>query len=132
MAYANYRYKGQNFIGEVHGEHLIPLAGLTDVGPETSAELLANAARLTESPVALSEVTLRAASPRPGKILCVGLNYKDDAGTATFPVLFPKYTSTLITPAEDIILPPESTQDRPLHRHAGRNRHKQGRHQQQP
>ena len=113
MAYANYRYKGQNFIGEVHGEHLIPLAGLTDVGPETSAGLLANATRLTESPVALSEVTLRAASPRAGKILCVGLNYKDhadDASTATFPVLFPKYTSTLIGPADNIILPPESTE----------------------
>ncbi|WP_306999940.1 fumarylacetoacetate hydrolase family protein [Arthrobacter sp. V1I7] len=27
-----------------------------------------------------------------------------------FPVLFPKYTSTLIGPADDIILPPESTQ----------------------
>jgi acylpyruvate hydrolase len=113
MAYANYRYKGHNLIGEVHGEHLIPLAGLTDVGPETSIELLASAARLTESRVALSEVALRAASPRAGKILCVGLNYKDhagDASTAAFPVLFPKYTSTLIGPADDIILPAESTQ----------------------
>ncbi|SDP45571.1 acylpyruvate hydrolase [Arthrobacter sp. ok909] len=113
MAYANYRYKGHNFIGEVHGEHLIPLAGLTDVGPETSAELLASAARVTASRVALSEVTLRAASPRAGKILCAGLNYKDhanDPSAAAFPVLFPKYTSTLIGPAEDIILPPESNQ----------------------
>lgn len=67
MAYANYRYKGQNFIGEVHGGHLVPLAGLTDVGPETSADLLASAAHLTESRVALSEVTLRAASPGPGR-----------------------------------------------------------------
>lgn len=99
MAYANYQYKGQNFIGEVHGDHIIPLAGLTDVGPETSASVLVSAARLTESPVPLSEVTLRAASPRAGKILCVGRNYKDhpdDASTATFPVIFPKYTSTLI------------------------------------
>ena len=113
MAYANYRYKGHNYLGEVHGEHLIPLAGLTDIGPETSADLLASAARLTESWVGLSEVTLRAASPRAGKILCVGLNYKDhadEASTAAFPVLFPKYPSTLIGPADDIILPPESTQ----------------------
>jgi acylpyruvate hydrolase len=43
----------------------------------------------------------------------VGLNYKDhadDTSTATFPVLFPKYASTLIGPADNIILPPESTQ----------------------
>jgi acylpyruvate hydrolase len=113
MAYANYRYKGHHFIGEVHGEHLIPLAGLTDIGPETSADLLASAARLTEARVSISDVTLRAASPRAGKILCVGLNYKDNPGdtsTAAFPVLFPKYASTLIGPADDIILPPESTQ----------------------
>ncbi|NUU32934.1 fumarylacetoacetate hydrolase family protein [Arthrobacter sp. C9C5] len=113
MAYANYRYKGQNFIGEVHGDHLVPLDGLTDVGPETSTDLLARAARLAESRVALADVTLRAASPRAGKILCVGLNYKDhagDASTAAFPVLFPKYTSTLVGPDDDIILPPESSQ----------------------
>jgi acylpyruvate hydrolase len=113
MAYANYRYRGHNYVGEVHGEHLIPLAGLTDIGPETPAELLASAARLTDSRVALSEATLRPASPRAGKILCVGLNYKeyaDDPSPATFPVLFPKYPSTLIGPADDIILPPESAQ----------------------
>lgn len=113
MAYANYRYKGHNYLGEVHGEHLIPLAGFTDVGPETPTELLASAARLTESRVALSEVTLRPASPRAGKIFCVGLNYEDhadDASPADFPVLFPKYASTLIGPGDDIILPPESSQ----------------------
>jgi acylpyruvate hydrolase len=113
MPYANYRYKGHDFVGEVHGEHLIPLAGLTDIGPETSAELLASAARLTEARVEVSEVTLRAASPKAAKILCVGLNYRDHAdatSTATFPVLFPKYASTLIGAADDIILPPESTQ----------------------
>jgi len=113
MAYANYRYKGHNFIGEVHGEHLIPLAGLTDIGPETSVDLLTSAARLTEAQLNVSDVALRAASPRAGKILCVGLNYKGHAGeasTAAFPVLFPKYASTLIGPADDIVLPPESTQ----------------------
>jgi acylpyruvate hydrolase len=41
------------------------------------------------------------------------LNYKDhadDVSPASFPVLFPKYASTLIGPADDIILPPESAQ----------------------
>ena len=43
----------------------------------------------------------------------MGLNYKnraEDASTAAFPVLFPKYASTLIGPADDIVLPPESSQ----------------------
>ncbi len=115
MAYANYRYKGHNFIGEVHGEHLIPLAGLTDVGPETSAELLASAARLTESRVALSETTLRAASPRAGKILCVGLNYKGHAGeacTAAFPSSSPSThppSSDPATTSSCLRNPPRST-----------------------
>jgi acylpyruvate hydrolase len=37
-------------------------------------------------------------------------DHADEASTATFPVLFPKYTSTLVGPADDIILPPESAQ----------------------
>lgn len=113
MAYAHYRYKDQNFVGEVHDDRLIPLEGLTDLGPDTSAEALANATRLPQAQVAVADVTLRPASPRAGKILCVGLNYKDHAGdvsTAEFPALFPKYASTLIGPYDDIILPPESGQ----------------------
>jgi acylpyruvate hydrolase len=113
MAYANYRHKGHDYVGEVHGEDLIPLAGLTDIGPETSAELLASATRLTESRVSQAEVALRSASPKAGKILCVGRNYKDhadDVPSAAFPVLFPKFPSTLIGPTDDIILPRESDQ----------------------
>jgi acylpyruvate hydrolase len=113
MAYANYRHNGHDYLGEVRGEHLIPLAGLTGIGPETPAELVTSAARLTESSVGISEVTIRPASPRAGKILCVGLNYTDhpdDQNAATFPVLFPKYASTLIGATDDILLPPESSQ----------------------
>ena len=113
MAYANYRYDGQDFLGEVHGDHLIPLAGLTEIGPETSTQILAEAERLTDSAVPLTEVTLRPASPKPGKILCVGLNYKDHPDepiTSTYPVLFPKYPTTLIGPHDEIILPTESRQ----------------------
>jgi 5-carboxymethyl-2-hydroxymuconate isomerase len=51
----------------------------------------------------------------PGKIICVGLNYKDHAaeqGTdlPTAPLLFAKWPNTLIGPGEAIVIPPEAEQ----------------------
>jgi 2-keto-4-pentenoate hydratase/2-oxohepta-3-ene-1,7-dioic acid hydratase in catechol pathway len=48
---------------------------------------------------------------RPGKIVCVGLNYRDHAeeqGTAlpTAPLLFAKWQNTLIGPGDPIVIPP--------------------------
>ena len=49
---------------------------------------------------------------RPGKIICVGLNYRDHAeetGAAlpTAPLLFAKWANTLIGPGEPIVIPAE-------------------------
>lgn len=51
--------------------------------------------------------------PRPGKILCVGLNYRThilEMGRElpAYPTLFAKYPEALIGPADPILLPPES------------------------
>ncbi len=53
--------------------------------------------------------------PHPTKILCVGLNYRDHVietkrDVPTYPVMFPKYASSLLGAYDDIALPPESTQ----------------------
>lgn len=55
-------------------------------------------------------VTLRAVIPNPGKIICIGLNYRDHAAETRqsvpeVPVIFAKYANTLIGPAEPILLP---------------------------
>jgi 2,4-didehydro-3-deoxy-L-rhamnonate hydrolase len=52
---------------------------------------------------------------RPGKIVCVGLNYRDHAeeqGAALpeEPLLFAKFPNTLIGPGEPIVIPPLVTQ----------------------
>jgi 2-keto-4-pentenoate hydratase/2-oxohepta-3-ene-1,7-dioic acid hydratase in catechol pathway len=52
---------------------------------------------------------------RPGKIVCVGLNYRDHAeeqGTElpAAPLLFAKWPNTLIGPGEPIVIPPVTTQ----------------------
>ena len=53
--------------------------------------------------------------PRPGKIICIGLNYKDHAAESKMPipekpVVFSKFSNTVIGPGEAVILPPTSQQ----------------------
>ena len=56
---------------------------------------------------------LAAPVPRPGKILCVGLNYRPHIlemgrDLPAYPTLFGKYAEALIGPSDPILLPPES------------------------
>jgi len=60
-----------------------------------------------------SQIKRCAPVPRPGKIICIGLNYRDHAIESNMPipqepVLFPKYSNTVIGPGDTIILPPDS------------------------
>jgi 2-keto-4-pentenoate hydratase/2-oxohepta-3-ene-1,7-dioic acid hydratase in catechol pathway len=62
------------------------------------------------STLALAEVKLLAPIPRPGKIICIGLNYSDHAAETgqaipKFPVVFSKYSNTVIATGDPIILP---------------------------
>jgi 2-keto-4-pentenoate hydratase/2-oxohepta-3-ene-1,7-dioic acid hydratase in catechol pathway len=61
------------------------------------------------------QIRRRAPVPRPGKIVCLGLNYRDHAAESgmavpTEPVLFCKYGNTVIGPGDPIILPATSDQ----------------------
>jgi 2-keto-4-pentenoate hydratase/2-oxohepta-3-ene-1,7-dioic acid hydratase in catechol pathway len=67
----------------------------------------------TGAPRPLAEVRLLAPVPRPGKILCVGLNYRDHAketGQAipAEPVLFSKFANSVVGPGADVVVPPEA------------------------
>ena len=67
----------------------------------------------TGTPRPLAEVRLLAPVPRPGKIICVGLNYRDHAretGQAipTQPVLFSKFANSVVGPGADVVVPPEA------------------------
>lgn len=49
--------------------------------------------------------------PRPGKVICCGLNYADHIRETgrdlpAYPTLFAKYADTLVGPHDDIVLPP--------------------------
>jgi acylpyruvate hydrolase len=104
---------GRAFAGVLDGADVVPLAGLAELGAETSSAVLASAERLEGERVALSEVTLRPVVPCPGKIICVGHNYREhleETGSDErgYPPLFTKFVSALIGPYDDIALPPES------------------------
>ncbi len=58
----------------------------------------------------LSAVTLKAPILRPGKIMCIGLNYRDHAAESgqavpEYPTLFAKYANAVIGPGEAIVHP---------------------------
>lgn len=63
----------------------------------------------------LGSARLRAPIQRPGKIVCVGLNYADHAReqgieAPSFPTLFLKSVNTISGPGAPIVMPPNSTQ----------------------
>ena len=53
--------------------------------------------------------------PRPGKIICVGLNYRDHAAESNMPIperpiLFSKFATCVVGPGEHVVLPKTSQQ----------------------
>jgi 2-keto-4-pentenoate hydratase/2-oxohepta-3-ene-1,7-dioic acid hydratase in catechol pathway len=53
--------------------------------------------------------------PRPGKLICIGLNYRDHAAESKMaipekPVVFSKFSSAVIAPGEPVVLPAASKQ----------------------
>jgi 2-keto-4-pentenoate hydratase/2-oxohepta-3-ene-1,7-dioic acid hydratase in catechol pathway len=67
-----------------------------------------------ESIVPVSNVTLMAPLPRPPKLICVGLNYRDHAIESKMeipkvPTIFSKFPSCVIGPGDSVVLPRNST-----------------------
>ena len=53
--------------------------------------------------------------PRPGKILCIGLNYRDHAAESNMqlpekPVVFSKFSTAVIAPGDSVVIPSTSQQ----------------------
>jgi 2-keto-4-pentenoate hydratase/2-oxohepta-3-ene-1,7-dioic acid hydratase in catechol pathway len=67
----------------------------------------------TPAAIPLASLKLCAPIPKPPKILCMGLNYRDHAKEAKLeipncPVIFAKYTNTVIGSGDNIVLPKNS------------------------
>ena len=64
---------------------------------------------------AVNEVVLAAPVPRPGKVICIGLNYRDHAAESGMeiprsPITFSKFPSAVIGSGSDIVLPADSSE----------------------
>ena len=104
MRYAStYDQSGSPVVAELQGDLLVPLAGLTELGAATTAEVLAAAGRRPADAFPAGQAELRAVVPNPAKVICVGLNYKahiEETGRtdSDYPVLFPKFSRSLTGP----------------------------------
>jgi 2-keto-4-pentenoate hydratase/2-oxohepta-3-ene-1,7-dioic acid hydratase in catechol pathway len=62
----------------------------------------------------MAKIRLRAPLPRPSKIICIGLNYRDHAEESKMaipevPTVFAKFSTAVIGPGDAIVLPKNST-----------------------
>jgi 2-keto-4-pentenoate hydratase/2-oxohepta-3-ene-1,7-dioic acid hydratase in catechol pathway len=90
--------------GRVQGSDVVPM------GDDLVAYLATGRADAGGAPIPLDDVRLEAPIPRPGKVVCVGLNYRDHAeetGQAIpdEPVLFAKFANSVIGPDAAIEVP---------------------------
>jgi len=72
-----------------------------------------NANEFKDSIIDANNVKILAPVPCPGKIICIGLNYRDHAAESAMPiperpVVFSKFTTSIIGHDENIIIPPLS------------------------
>ena len=89
---------------------------LSDVAEDMAWDALA-ATVTDQQDYAVSEVKMLPPLTRPGKILCVGVNYpdrnseyKDGSGAPTYMSLFPRFISGFNGPEENLVRPPETEQ----------------------
>lgn len=92
------------------------LKGLLAAGESALAQAQRAAAQAdAAATIARAAVTLRAPILNPGKILCIGLNYRDHAAESNqtppdYPTVFVKTNNTVNDPGAPIVLPKNSTQ----------------------
>lgn len=115
---------GPKFVGVALDGRYVDLCAVDTKLPPTLAETLAEPEGLMAAAGALAQglskgpfVTGRVLAPiaRPGKVLCIGLNYRDHAieggsPIPTEPVVFSKFSQTVIGPDDVIKLPAASQQ----------------------
>ncbi|WPN44579.1 fumarylacetoacetate hydrolase family protein [Pseudomonas sp. P8_241] len=122
MKLARYSYNGTTSIGRVDGDRVIDLASLLPADAADVAavlalpQVLAAAAHLVATPensIALDQVRLLAPILRPGKFMCLGMNYKDHEEEArrlgvpipTSQVWFSKQITCITGPYHDVHFP---------------------------
>jgi len=118
MKLVTFRRKGAAFtqVGAVEGSEVKVLASY----PDMITALDAGVAKLkrsaaTAASISLLDVDLLAPIPRPSKLICIGLNYRDHAiesnmAMPKIPTVFCKFATAIVGPGAPVVLPKVSTQ----------------------
>ncbi|TKC79236.1 fumarylacetoacetate hydrolase family protein [Trinickia terrae] len=118
MKLVSYRRDGKPGFGAVAGEAVVDLSARLP-GVADLASLVADAAALAQArqivagssgDCPLAQVELAPVIPRPGKIICVGINYVAHAAEAgrtvgEYPVIFQRYAQTMVAHGAPLIRP---------------------------
>ena len=120
MKFVTFQRNGSAEPGAISGKDVISLknAGFPTLlsviagGPDAlrRVESWLNSKQPAEDLIPLAQARLLAPLPRPPKIICVGLNYRDHAIESKMeipkvPTIFSKYATSVIGPSEEIVLP---------------------------
>jgi acylpyruvate hydrolase len=113
MRFASVLHEGAPLAVLIDGDQAVPLRGISELGADTPTSLLRDPPLEPDSAIPVSQVRRRPVVPRPGKVICVGLNYaahieETKREESDYPVLFTKFATTLTGPADPVPLPPES------------------------
>lgn len=109
MKIARASYADTTSYGIIDGEVFSPYESVNLLS------LLQGAARPTGPAIPLSRIRLRAPVPQPGKLVCIGLNYRDHCIEQNIPVperpiIFSKFSSSIADPFVPVLRPPETQQ----------------------
>jgi len=113
MRFASCAAGTRRFAALVEDDVLRPLRDVAELGRDTPSKVLADPP-LTDERIPLADARLLPVVPHPGKVICLGLNYRAHVDEGLFevpeyPTMFPKFTETLIGAGDPILLPPESS-----------------------
>jgi acylpyruvate hydrolase len=94
--------------GRIEAEQVVPMG-------RDLVHYLASGESSDGSPIAHGSISPLAPIPRPGKVIGIGLNYRDHAEETGQPVpiepiLFAKFANSVIGPGEPIVVPPATTE----------------------
>jgi acylpyruvate hydrolase len=113
MRFASVVRDGKPAAVAIEDELAIPLTDIAQLGALTPTEVLRDPPLDRDAAFPLAEASLRPVIPAPGKVICVGLNYRahieeTHREESDYPVLFTKFASSLTGPYDPIPCPPES------------------------
>jgi acylpyruvate hydrolase len=109
MRFATIRTADGTTAARLEDQTLIPLTA-TSVSELLQTGLDSASDRSGASPVPVPEADFAPVVPNPGKIICVGLNYRThitETGRETpeYPTIFTKYPDALLGPGDDLVIP---------------------------